>query len=148
MNADKVRARLPHASASFLRLNGLDGPAKAPEGPKEATIRQNRGKASKLQLAFVEYLKHGGGAVGGLVLEEAINLEVANGCRYRPDAWTIIDVGNEAVQLNAWEVKGPRAWDDSIVKLKVAARAYPWITFRLVTRPGRLGPWKIVKIEP
>lgn len=138
----------PKGSASFLRLNGLTGSGEAKQGVKETNIRQSRGTGSKLQTAFVEYLKHGGGAVGGLVLEEAINLEVANGCRYRPDAWTIIAVGNEAVQLNAWEVKGPRAWDDSIVKLKVAARAYPWITFRLVTRPGRLGPWKIVKIEP
>lgn len=112
------------------------------------SIKQRKGKVSKLQADFVAFLRRGiTDGSSTVILEEAITLEIANGCRYRPDAWTIIPTlyGDPVRPLvvNAWEVKGPHAWDDSIVKLKVAARAFRWINFHLVTREGRFGAWKI-----
>jgi len=128
---------------------GAPKPAtKAPEGLK---IKQSHKKGSKLQTDFVAYLTAGVKIPGVIILEEAINLEIANGCRYRPDAWTVrwYVLNGEPVLsvLEAYEVKGPHAWDDSIVKLKVAARSFPWIKFFLATRKGRFGEWKIVRVE-
>ena len=119
------------------------------------TIKQAHKKVSKLQRDFVWWLQSSAKMEpdgGPIILEEAITLEIANGCRYRPDAWsihpTLMGDPVRPLSITAWEVKGPHAWDDSIVKLKVAARAFPWITFNLVTRKDRLAAWSIVKVEP
>jgi hypothetical protein len=120
-------------------------PASAAAPDPGVTIRQKRGRSSKLEEDFKAFLLLGPIPDQSHVLGSVINLELANGCRYRPDAWVVY---GKPLQLLAYEVKGRHAWDDSVVKLKVAARAYPWIRFHLVTRPERLGPWKIALVEP
>jgi hypothetical protein len=40
----------------------------------------------------------------------------------------------------AWEVKGPRSWDDALVKIKVAATAYPEVKWLLVWKHN--GRWE------
>jgi hypothetical protein len=70
-----------------------------------------------------------------------LTFALANGVRYTPDY-----VGWLGERLTAWEVKGPQAWDDSLVKLKVAARAWPRVDFWLAWRVK--GVWKLQKIIP
>ena len=116
-------------------------------------IRQKRkGQASKLQLAFQEWMEAKFVPYPDYykVMGEVITLRLGNGVTYRPDAWTAERMGKlkSAVRLVAWEVKGPHFWAAAKVKLKVAATMYPWIQFNLVTRPQRNGEWKIERVEP
>lgn len=73
---------------------------------------------------------------------EAIYLEIANGCMYRTD-W-LVEVEGGRYEIH--EVKGGKAWDDSIVKLKVAARLYPGFTFYIAQYKG--GEWVVQKVLP
>ncbi len=57
---------------------------------------------------------------------ESIRLDIGNGVRFSPD-WPTWKDG----RLSFYEVKGARIWEDAIVKLKTAARSYPYITFWL-----------------
>lgn len=61
--------------------------------------------------------------------------------RYHPDFVTLSNG-----RLTAWECKGPQFWDDAKVKLKVAARQYPFIRFVLVKRQE--GRWIELEIKP
>lgn len=110
-------------------------------------IRQkHRGTASKLQIEFEEKLR--AATPNGTILGEAITLRLANGCTYRPDCWEIGTVkmldGSFHAHLKAYEVKGPQFWPAAKVKLKVAAEAYPWIAFYLVTKPN--WNWQIERV--
>ena len=146
---------LPRASRAFLALNGLDGGQDRPQAPgakpgpadgqptPAPPIRQRRSTGSKLQTAFLEELRRT--HPQATVLEEAITLELANGCRYRPDA-IVVHQDAKGLKIEAFEVKGFLR-DDAGVKLKVAARSYPWITFYLTTRRTRSGPWEIHRVE-
>lgn len=69
----------------------------------------------------------------------ALTLELANGCLYSPD---IVGKGPTDEPLRVYEVKGKMAWDDAIVKLKVAARAWPMFRFWLIWRNLRTDPWQ------
>lgn len=62
--------------------------------------------------------------------------------RYHPDFVTLGDG-----QLTAWETKGAQFWDDAKVKLKVAARQYPFIRFVLVKRE-KDGQWIEQEVKP
>lgn len=61
-----------------------------------------------------------------------ITLKLAADCRYTPDFFAIKRDGT----LWAYEVKG--FWrDDARVKVKVAARSFPWVRFVAVSKKGK-----------
>lgn len=98
-----------------------------------------RGRTSKLEAAYGEHLewqKREG--VVRSYQHHAITLLVGNDCRYTPD-YVVTDYSDNTIALH--EVKGPRAWEDSIVKLKAAATIFPYFEFYLVTR-GKDGAWQ------
>lgn len=68
---------------------------------------------------------------------KGIVLRLADGCKFNPD---IAVKSTKGVLL--FEVKGAHAWDDSIVKVKTAARQWGWCGFRffLVGKKGKTGP--------
>ena len=138
------------AQEAIISPGSAAGPSiRDPEPAPGRKIRQRKGPRphSKLQEAFLRHLR-----AEDLVakrpreiLDESLTLELANGCTYRPDVVVVERhdlYGTELVQLTAYEVKGKHAWDDAIVKLKVAARIYPWIRWYLATRP-ELGRWHV-----
>lgn len=72
---------------------------------------------------------------------KCITLKLADDTRYTPDAWALTPGG----VLQAFEVKG--FWrDDAKVKVKVAARQFPWIRFVVVTRKD--GMWNQEAVQP
>ena len=75
-----------------------------------------------------------------IVMPHSMKLKLASGCWYEPD---VMLWHTETKSLTAYEIKG-FARDDAIVKLKVAARTYPWIEFWLVWREN--GAWKYQRI--
>lgn len=141
MTYDQIKSAVPRASASFLALNGLSGPAKASNPPISqgiARIRQNSTGLNKTEISFFEYLENTS-PLPTKVYAQAITLRIANGCRYTPDFFTI------GQGIKAYEVKGFMR-DDAAVKLKVTASLFPWIKFHLVTRKG--GTWQIHEVLP
>lgn len=71
-----------------------------------------------------------------------MTLKLADDTRYTPDFFSL----NREGRLFAWEVKGFFR-DDAKVKIKVAARAFPWIRFVLVRRE-KGGAWKTEDVNP
>ena len=65
---------------------------------------------------------------------EPITLRLAGRTTYRPDfvSWHL-------AMGTLWEVKGKHAWEDSLVKLKVAAETFKVFRFVLVRRPEGRG---------
>jgi hypothetical protein len=78
----------------------------------------------------------------GFLGAQNITLKLADDTRYTPDFWTI----NANGQLEFWETKGFMR-DDAHVKIKVAARMFPWARFILVTKPKGSG-WKEEEVKP
>jgi hypothetical protein len=79
---------------------------------------------------------------------QAVTIRLANGVRYTPDFFaTDWPVPMGPSKTTAWEVKGKQAWDDAIVKLKVAASTWPEIAFVLVWKESG-GEWKQQRVLP
>lgn len=98
-------------------------------------------KLNKLEKAWLWELRrlHPPAAIG----IQNIQLKLADDTRYTPD-FNVVDQNG---QLIFYETKGPRFWDDAKVKLKVAARQYPYYRFILVTRDPR-GAWTELPVKP
>lgn len=153
--ADKLRAKLPNMSADCMRLNaGIACGATAEKGAvafvmtpmpvaAKKRIRQSAKGPNKTERAFFAWLhatfqQH-------LHHEQAVTFQIANGCRYTPDA---VSFSSLTGKMFAWEVKGFMR-DDAAVKLKVAARMFPCVTFRLATkRRGGIDGWSIEDVLP
>lgn len=79
---------------------------------------------------------------------QAVTFKLANGVRYTPDvfatSWPGFNGGPSWPA--AWEVKGKHAWDDSLVKLKVAAHEWPDVQWMLCWKVD--GEWKQQEILP
>lgn len=62
---------------------------------------------------------------------QCITLKLGDDCRFTPDFWALDESGLRAIDTKAC-YKGketPHIEDDALVKLKVAARMFPWIHF-------------------
>ena len=150
MNAERLRQLFPNASEDFLAKNSEGQVAKASPVNEAPPIRQNRAsRLNKTETAFLEHLRAEADPRDS-ILSQALNLEIANGCRYRPDFVVVRPRGSadEGVLIAAYEIKAAHIWDDSIVKLKVAARAYPWIEFWLAKRESRSSPFTLLLVVP
>ena len=117
------------------------GSSAAPQkSTAKARLRQKAGDGlNKTERAFLGHLKRQD--CGARVYAQSITLKLGNGVRYTPD-FIVVDEW----RLTAYEVKGFMR-DDAAVKLKVAATAYPWISFHLVTK-RKGGGWDIQAVLP
>jgi len=127
-------------------IPGISGlPIPEPAKALPSIIRQKTGPSlNKTEKSFLVRLN----AVYGpeRVLSQSITLQIANGCTFRPDFIVVQGMdGSDLWSMMAFEVKGPYVWDDAKVKLKVAARMYPWIKFYLASRDG-LGGWRETRV--
>jgi hypothetical protein len=119
---------------------GADAPALPRKQPAKARIRQKQGDGlNKTERAFLGYLQRQD--TGARIYVQDVTLRLGNGVRYTPD----FVVTNEW-RVSAYETKGFMR-DDAAVKIKVAARAYTWITFYLVTK-AKHGSWDIQHVQP
>jgi len=116
---EQIRAQL--ARTPKPRTVAIE-PAEKPR----ATIRQDSRGMNKTEARFYEWLKSTDEAAN---IHREVALPLANGVRYKVDF--LVHYSNGFRQICGYEVKG-FARDDAIVKLKVAARVYPWVRFYLV----------------
>ena len=110
--------------------------------PIKARVRPDadRNKMNRLESRYAEHL-------GYLRLEgkvsafmyEAVTLRLADRTSYNPDFFLVMPDGT----IEIHETKGFMR-DDAAVKIKVAAKMFPWFTFKLV-RYNR-GTWEITTI--
>lgn len=115
--------------------------------PKPAKrIRQSSKGLNKLESEQFEWLKKW--HPYAVIRPHALTFVLANGVRYTPD-FTSPGVrleSDDTLLPTAWEVKGKHAWDDAIVKLKVAASVFPEYRWILVSKPD--GVWREQVILP
>ena len=107
--------------------------------PLNRRIKQKTKGPNLLEQSAMEYLseRNGLSRLGLTVRHHALTLLLANGVRYTPD---ITGFSPKHDKLHAWEIKGKHAWDDAIVKLKVAAHEWPNIQFYLMWKDD--GVWQ------
>ncbi len=76
-----------------------------------------------------------------------VSLPLANGVRYKVDF--LCASADSTLTVSAFEVKG-HARSTGIVKLKIAARLFPWIQFHLVTKRKKAhsGGWDVECVLP
>ena len=152
----QAQARAQLAAVPHPRTVQLQHVPTPPPPAKKAPsrIRQNSAGLNKTEQAFYDYLKTRGepGVLRTVLPPQSITLRIANGCRYTPDFVVVYHVQSDdsngyAQELVAYEVKGFLR-DDAAVKLKVAATAFPWISFHLVAKlPGGGGGWAISEVQ-
>lgn len=134
----------PHASDDTRKLNPhlFGGAQPAPPSPVAASKRikqRTKPMMNKLEQEFFGMLKS---FDLGVVRGQAVRFRLANGVDYTPDFFCPSWMGHP----RCWEVKGKQAWDDAIVKLKVAAHEWPEIRWILVWKEN--GEWKEQRVEP
>lgn len=124
-------------------------PTPTPAKPKG--IRQHQGDGmNKWERAFLAELRsrYSGSLVS---IHREVSLPIGNGVRYKVDFVVAmkLSVDGGASVVKAFEVKG-QFRPTGIVKLKVAASAYPWIEFFLVTKQKKKagGGWDIEGVRP
>lgn len=121
-------------------------PPSVPPVPKGPVKLKRRMKVDELgcnqteRLFLEEFLRPAYDGVG----IERITLKLAEGCRYTPDFDTIDDEG----RITFWDTKGGKIWDDAIVKIKVAARLYPWARFIVAQKKNKKSPWTFTEYPP
>jgi hypothetical protein len=136
----EVRHQLYGSKQASERPNQTNpSPVAAIFSPKsKPRVRQTTKGPNKLEAAFRPWILGRHPEIFGLAFN-GMTLTLASGLRYTPDytGW----IGEKLV---AWECKGPWATDDSIAKLKVAARIWPKIKFVLAWKEN--GAWAMQDI--
>lgn len=112
------------------------------KAPKRIQQRSDDGM-NKLERDALAWLKESQPAWEHRV--KPMRLELANGCRYTPDIVSFPAISG-GWKMKGVEVKGKMAWDDAIVKLKVAARCFPCMDWWLVWRDK--GGWHMQHVLP
>lgn len=145
----KVRAAFPGMSrAVMLRTFGAVDPPMVSKAEQVQRMELNRKldimpttdeeKLNKTEKDYLEYLRRMQPQWIGI---QCITLKLGHDCRYTPDFWALDETG-----LRAIDTKGKHVWEDSLIKLRTAARMYPFIHFVKATRDGLL--WNHVPFKP
>lgn len=136
----QVAAALSRSPAAVPALPELPAPV------AKARLRQRtKPLLNRLETAFLARLEHHY-QHGAKILSQSITLKIGNGVRYTPDFVVVTQRKDFGIGIEVWEVKGKHAWEDSLIKLKVAAALFPWITFNLAS--GHAGTWRLQQILP
>lgn len=112
-------------------------------GAVKAKARRTPGRMNKTEAAWALRLE--ADRRDGEVLAyhfEAVTLKIGDDCRYTPDFFVVLADGS----IRFDEIKGFMR-DDAQVKVKAAARMFPWFAFRVV-RKAKGGAWEIREIAP
>lgn len=98
---------------------------------------------NKLEREALSWLTTGWSPIPCGLRSHGKRYQLANGVNYTPD-FTAYDDNKREV---AWEVKGPKAWDDAIVKIKMAAHEWPQVEWWLLWKDDE-GHWLFQQVLP
>lgn len=141
MSPEEIKRRFPHASDAFIAANATRLPEAVPHPPTwKFQLKQcgDESQLNQLETEYLSWLRAQGDDWIGIM---SITLKLGHDCRLTPDFWAF-----DASGLRAIDVKGKHVWEDSLIKYRVAARAFPWIRFVLVKKDGAI--WKHVDVKP
>lgn len=110
-----------------------------PLAPKKRIRQRTKPLSNKLESEFGAHLQKLWPT--WKLFEQALTFRIGNGVRFTPD-WIAMEPGN----VYCYEVKGPRLWDDAVVKLKVAASTYRQFHWFMAWKDN--GYWQTQAIEP
>ena len=150
MTREDILRRFPNASESFIRNNVSrsydDIPLLVINKTKKQRVRQspkplmNKLEAEFFAILSAQYPNY------SRPRAQAKRYRLGNGVTFTPDitasTWPRLNGINETCGADcetAWEVKGDRAWDDAIVKVKMAAAVWPEVRWILVWKEN--GHW-------
>lgn len=109
------------------------------ERPKKRIRQSAKPLLNNLEKEYADELKRRYGNLNDGFKYQALKLRLGNGVWFCPDIW-------HPVLQRCWEVKGPHAWEDSLIKLKVVAGLYPEIRFILAWKQDSV--WQEQRILP
>lgn len=114
-------------------------PANVVDHSKTLTLRKStdEAKLNKLETAYLTFLRSQGCAWIGI---QSVTLKLASDCRLTPD-FTVLVNG----ELTFIDVKGFQR-EDALIKMKMAARSFPWASFEIVKRKN--GEWIREMVKP
>lgn len=123
------------------RLKGSQGPMDAKSKPElHCAFCTDELKLNRTEKAYLEFLR-AQGAVYQWIGVQNVTLKLADDVRFTVDFVVLTAQG----ELEGHEVKG--FWrDDAKVKIKVAARMFPWISFVVIERLK--GGWQRSPVHP
>lgn len=148
----ELKALFPNASLSTYKVNGVIDPTTpdpeivpAPdclEAMRQAAAKGIRpgGDIAALNETEKRYLRFLQGQQPAWLGVQCITLKMGFDLRYTPDFWAIDNEGIRAI-----DVKGPHIWEDSLVKIRICARLFPWARFLLARENGLVWDHKEVK---
>lgn len=113
-------------------------------------IRQKSKTMNRLEVSYFNTMKSRFGVKH--MRFAALTFSIANGLRYTPDFTYVLDIptelnhsGNNRVAV---EIKGPKAFDGALDKLKMAAHEFPDWDFWLVWKDKTTGEWTGQRVLP
>lgn len=105
--------------------------------PAKKRIRQsNKPELNKLEGEYQRILQR----TNPDAVAQSIRFKLSTGMHYTPDFFSFR-------QMTAWEVKGKKAWEDSLIKLRMAAKVWLYIRWVLVWKDER-GQWQEQHVLP
>lgn len=119
------------------RREDQESQASKPVGRPQQVLDASRSKMNKLESRYAQYLE--ALKFGKEIRDwryEPFKLKLAEKCTYCPDFFIVTKDG-------AFECHETKGWlrEDSWIKLKVAAREFPWWQFKLIT--WGQGQWEV-----
>lgn len=128
------------SAAEYKKLVGIA--SATPQAPRrDRTAGREPGKMNRTEAAYAEYLemRRHAGEIRKFDFE-AIKLRLARSTFFEPDfvVWML----SGAIEIH--EIKGGPIEEDARVKLKVAARLFPYFRFIVARRNGRGWTYKDV----
>jgi hypothetical protein len=137
--SESVRKRNPHLYSVILE-DGSVGTTTVNPTPKR--IRQDtKPLLNKLELEYWGVLKRIYTEGPDRIICQAIRFQLANGLWYKPDFVVFTYAGPDC-----YEVKGPHAFRGGFENLKMAARLYPFLKWKLAWKEN--GIWKEQVVLP
>lgn len=140
---DKVRAKYPRASKSFLAQFRTAAPEPSVPPAEGKRIRQKAApKLNRLELEYLSIIK-GMPFRDPEIYGQEVKLWLGNGLTYTPDFLV-----NHEVGTTVYEVKGDYAFEGSLDKLKMAAHKYRHWKFFLVWKAKMSKEWQQQRVLP
>ncbi len=142
-----VRQKYP-LSDTVARLSGQSinpkgKPAEILTGPVSGNVvgvSTDEAKLNKLERAYLSYLRALDFPWIGI---QNVTFKLAHDCRLTVD-FVVLDAEGKMAFV---DVKGPHVWEDSIIKLRVAARLFPFWIFKIAKR-NTFGLWEETIVKP
>lgn len=122
-----------------------DVPAALAVREERVGISSDEAALNKTEKRWLEILRSRGFAFVGI---HTHTLKLAHDCRYTPDFFTVdsANYSNADYGMVFWEVKGKHIWEDSLIKIRTAARIFPF--YRFVLAQWKDNQWTEKVIRP